>query len=234
MDFRALYKEGKFAEALTALEQSPEAAQKSYTYYLNRGIVHHALNQDPLAVAYLSKAKAMDPDSTEVDGPLNEATAGLAKWMGVQRLDATSYGIETLGEKLPLDAAFFLFAAISVVSWFGFFLAKKRRGFFTRLGFTTLVLTALFGLWSYWLEQHPLVITTEARMVKSGPGESFLDRGNVDPGMKLRVVGQMFESSQTEKPERWWKVRFNDRSELGFIPERSGLLLTDESNTPER
>ncbi len=234
MDFRTLYKEGKFAEALTALEQSPEATQKTHTYFLNRGIVHHALNQDPLAVAYLSKAKAMNPGDAEGDAPLNEATASLAKEIGVQRLNATSYGIETLGEKLPLDAAFFLFAAISVISWFGFFLSKKRRGFFTRLGFITLVLTGLFGLWSYWLDQHPLFIATDARMIKSGPGESFLDRGNVDPGMKLRVVGQMFEATEASTPTRWWKVRFNEHHDLGFIPERSGLLLTDESNTPER
>jgi hypothetical protein len=79
------------------------------------------------------------------------------------------------------------------------------------------------------------VIVTESRLVKSGPGESFLDRGAVEPGMKLRVVGALTETpvaGATTPPARWWKVRFNDRHDVGFLPERSGLLLTDESNTP--
>ena len=236
-DFRELYKEGKFAEALVELEASPEAAKKNYAYYLNRGLIHHALNQDPLAVAYLSKAKAMDHyDGRDVDEPLKDATAGLVKWLGISRLDATSSPLETLGDALPLDILFFVSGMISLFAWLGFFVFSKRRDFIIRAGLTSLILTALFGGWSIWNDQHPLVIATESRLLKSGPGESFLDRGSVEPGMKLRVVGQMLESTPPGNgatPSKWWKVRVNERHDLGFLPERSGLLLTDESNTPE-
>lgn len=235
-DYREQYKEGKFAEALAELEQSPDAAQKNYAYYLNRGLIHHALNQDAQAVADLSKAKAMDPyHGRDVAEPLAEATAGLVKWLGVSRLDATSYGFETVGDVLPLDLLFFGFGTLSILASFGFFLAKKKRGFFTRIGSTTLAFAVIFGAWGSWNEKHPLVIVTESRLVKSGPGEGFLDRGAVEPGMKLRVVGVMTEMPSpgtTGSPARWWRVRFNDRHDVGFLPERSGLLLTGESNTP--
>jgi tetratricopeptide (TPR) repeat protein len=235
-DFRERYKEGKFAEALTELEQSPEAAQKNFSYYLNRGLIHHALNQEPLAYAYLTKAKALNSSGArEVDEPLAEATAGLVKWLGVSRLDATSYGFEIVGDYLPLDLLFFFFGVVSILAWVGFFFFSKRRPFFLKSGLSLLALALWFGLWSMWNEKHPLVIVTESRLVKSGPGETYLDRGAVEPGMKLRIVGQMFETEvpgSGAPPARWWKVRFNDHHDLAYLPERSGLLLTDESNTP--
>ncbi|MBS1963460.1 MAG: hypothetical protein JST04_14690 [Bdellovibrionales bacterium] len=241
-DFRSLYKEGKFAEALSELEQSPDAAQKNYAYYLNRGLIYHALNQDALAVANLSKAKAMDPyGGRDVEAPLAEATAGLVKWLGLARLDATSYGFETAGDFLPLDLLFFAAGGLSILAWLGFFLFPKRRRTFMSAGWITLAITALFGGWSAWNDAHPLVIVTESRLVKSGPGETFLDRGAVEVGMKLRVVGSMIEPAKASASgattgsapaARWWKVRFDERHDLGFLPERSGLLLTDESNTP--
>lgn len=232
-DFRALYKEGKFADALSELEKSPEAAGRGYAYYLNRGLIHHALNQEPLAYANLVKAKALHPEGAEVDEPLAEATAAVVKWLGIARIDATSYPFETWGDALPLDSFFLGFTALSLLSWLGFFVFRKKRAAFTRGGFVTFLLAALFGGWSTWNEQHPLVIVTESRLVKSGPGETFLDRGPIEPGMKLRIVGEMDETRSGASAGRWWKVRFNDRHDLGFLPERSGLLLTDESNTPE-
>lgn len=234
-DYRDLYRDGKYLEALAELEQSPEAVQKAYGYYYNRGIMHHALNQDALAVGYLLKARALNPAQKELEGPLNDATANLVKWLGASRLDATSFLFETAGELLPLDGLFFGLGSLSLLTWIGFVLVKKKRGVFMRAGFITLIFGAIFGLWSAWCDQHPLVIITESRLVKSGPSETFLDRGAVEMGMKLRVVGQMNEPfpDPSVKPRRWWKVRFNDKHELGFIPESSGLLLTDESNTPE-
>lgn len=233
-DYRDLYREGKYSEALAALEQSPEAAQKSYAYFYNRGIIHHSLNQDALAVAYLSKASALDPSANEVAGPLRDSTANLAKFLGVSRLDGTSYPFETLGEWLPLDPLFIGFGVLAVLSWLGFFFIPSKRGAFAKTGFLFVLFAAGFGFWSLWNDQHPVVIMTQARLVKSGPGETFLDRGAVDVGMKLRVVGQMTESVPEGSPAaRWWKVRFNERRDLGFIPESSGLLLTDESNTPK-
>ena len=234
-DFREQYREGKFSEALIELDQSPEAAQKNYAYYLNRGLIHHALNQAPLAVAYLSKAKALSKDASEVDAPLADATDGLVKWLGVSRLDSTSYSFETAGDFLPLDALFLGVSLLSILTWFGFFLVARARPFLMRVGFFTLGFAGFFGAWATWNEQHPLVILTESRLVKSGPGETFLDRGSVEPGMKLRIVGVESGSSGSSQgsSERWWKVRFNDRHDIGFIPERSGLLLNDESNTPE-
>lgn len=234
-DYRELYRGGKYSEALVELEQSPEAVQKSYGYYFNRGIIYHALNQNPLAVGNLLKAQVLNPSSQEVEGPLNDATTNLAKWLGASRLDATSYWLETIGDLLPLDMLFIGLGALSLVAWFGFFLLKKQRAVFMRLGFSTLLLGVAFGLWSTWCAQHPLVFVTESRLVKSGPSETFLDRGAVEIGMKLRVVGQMNEpvSDPSVKTRRWWKVRFSDKQQVGFIPESSGLLLTDESNTPE-
>ncbi len=234
-DFRDLYREGKFSEALSALEASPEASEKSYSYYFNRGVIHHALNQAPLAVAYLEKARVMAPHSAEVREPLSAATANLVKWLGRAKLDPGSYFFESLGAQLPLDPLFLGFGILSLVSWFGFFAWKRIRTRFAQTGFISLLLAVLFGCWGTWLELHPQVVVIEPRLIKSGPGESFLDRGAVEPGMKLRVTGEMREEKLGAEgvSPRWWRVRFNEQAEEGFLPERSGLLLRDESNTPE-
>jgi hypothetical protein len=103
-----------------------------------------------------------------------------------------------------------------------------------------LLLAVAFGAWSLWLDNHPQWITTQARMVKSGPGESFLDRGPIEAGMKLRVEGVAHSEDRLApslgpggKPVKWYRVRFNDALDSGYLPEQSGLLLTDESSTPE-
>jgi hypothetical protein len=236
-DFRERYKEGMFAEALTELEASPEASERGYAYYLNRGLIHHALNQDPLAVANLLKARALNPSGKEVDEPLAEATAILVKELGRSRLDPTSNIIETAGDAMPLDLLFSGFAVLSLMGWFCFFIFPKKRKAFAQSASITLGLAALFGAWGLWMEHHPLFILTESRMVKSGPGESYFDRGPIDIGVRLRIVDEILGSKNSEtddKPTRWWKVRFNERHDLGYLPEQSGLLLTDESNTPNR
>lgn len=234
-DYRDLYRDGKYTEALADLNQSTEATQGTYPYYFNRGIIHHALNQEALAVAYLSKAKSIDPSAEGLAIPLREANIQLVKWLGQHRLDATSTPVETLGEILPLDVFLVIFSGLSFLSWIGVFLVRSKRSVFMKAGFASLVLAALVGAWGFWLDQHPLFIVTNSRLVKSGPGESYLDRGAVELGMKLRVVGQMLEPGGAvgAAPVRWWKVRFNEKRDLGFLPEQSGLLLTDESNTPE-
>ncbi|MBC7386749.1 MAG: tetratricopeptide repeat protein [Cryobacterium sp.] len=256
-DYRDLYRDGKDVDALAALQESPDARSLNYSYYYNRGIIHHALNQDALAVAYLSKAAVLDPSAREVEVPLHDATAGLVKWLGANRLDSTSFAWETWGDRLPLDLIFALTALISVLFWVGFFFLITYRDAALKGSVFFLFLASAVGGWSLWCDRHPLMILTQARMVKSGPGESFLDRGPVELGMKLRVVGGMSASisepgaepgskpsaepgatpsvspGAPASPVRWWRVRLNDHHDLGFIPESSGLLLTDESNTPE-
>jgi hypothetical protein len=238
MDYRELYREGKFAEALSALEQSPEALQGTYGYYYNRGIIHHALGQDGLAVAFLEKAKVLGSHTTEWQAPLEDATAGLVRTLGASRLDATSNVIEVAGESLPLDVIFIVSGAVTVLLWFAFLLVRTRRSAILRLGIASLGLSLLLGAWSIWMSLHPLWIVSEARVVKSGPGENYLDRGTVEVGMKLRVEGEVDSNASegvnsSEKPQKWLRIRFNEKQDSGYVPARSGLLLTDESNTPE-
>jgi hypothetical protein len=238
MDYRELYREGKFAEALSALEQSPEALQGTYGYYYNRGIIHHALGQDGLSVAYLEKAKVLGSHTSEWKTPLEEATAGLVRSLGASRLDATSNVIEVVGESLPLDLIFIASGGVTVFFWIAFLLVRARRGVILRLGVAFLGLSLLLGAWSIWMSLHPLWIVSEARVVKSGPGENYLDRGTVEVGMKLRVEGEVYsDASEAGNPgakaEKWLRIRFNEKQESGYVPARSGLLLTDESNTPE-
>jgi hypothetical protein len=238
MDYREFYRDGKFAEALTALEQSPEATQGTYGYYYNRGIIHHALGQDGLAVAFLEKARVMGPATDEWKAPLSEAKASLVRTLGANRLDATSNAIEDAGEALPLDALFVGSGALSLLFWIAFLFVHAKRSVIIRLAVGSLGLTVLFGAWSIWLDQHPLWIASEARVVKSGPGENYLDRGTVEVGMKLRVEGEVFSEERggendEAKARKWLRVRFNENQDSGYVPARSGLLLTDESNTPE-
>jgi hypothetical protein len=231
-----LYRDGAYAEALTALEGSSEAKEAGYAYFFNRGIIRLALQEAPQALADLEKAAILRPGASELKAPLQEARQQVAQKLGASRLDATSMGFERIGEKLPLDSLFFAFTTLAILSWCGVFFVRTRRGRFARFGFSALVLAVIFGLWGYWLDSHPYLAVVESRAVKSGPGEQYLDRGGVEAGMKVRVEGTILgaQAQGTElPPTKWWKIRFNDRRDAGFIPERSGLLLVDESNTPE-
>jgi tetratricopeptide (TPR) repeat protein len=238
--YRDLYREGKFAEALTALEKTPDAAQGTYSYYFNRGIIHHALGQDALAVAYLEKANVLNPGSKELAAPLAEARANLAKFLGAGRLDVGSNPFESLGESLPIEPAFAVTGALALALWIAWLVPRWRRSGIQKSAVIALLLAVAFGAWSLWLDNHPQWITTQARMVKSGPGESFLDRGPIEAGMKLRVEGVAHSEDRLApslgpggKPVKWYRVRFNDALDSGYLPEQSGLLLTDESSTPE-
>lgn len=222
-----LYRRGAYSEALLALEDSPDAKQLTPDYFFNRGVIHHALQQEGLAVAYLEKAHSLS-DDPPVIAALQEAQRGLAQLIGASKLDPASYIFEKWGDELPLEWAWMALVSFSILGVVALLLGKSgEKGRFSgKLMNLTLFLMAFAILvfsWDLWMSRHPAAMVAKAETLRSGPGESYLERGVVDVGMKLRLVSP-------SPVMNWYRVRFDASGEEGFIPAASLLLLTDQSH----
>lgn len=220
--YRDLFGRGQYNEALQALEQSPDGQQKTSTYYFNRGVIHHALNQSGLAVAYLEKAKSMNVTDEELEDALDDARDALGKFIGTSRLDPASLLWEQWGEELPLSWIWMGTTALALVC-IALFFFTSRMPLSVLAAFVTLALLTLG--WDLWMGTHPGAMVLQPRIARSGPGDEFLDRGTVETGMKLRLTSL--------KPvQGWYRVRLNTSGDQGFLPETSVLLLGSGSTNP--
>lgn len=220
--YRTLYQQGAYTEALQALEQSTVAKEETSVYFFNRGVIHHALNQHGLAVAYLEKANSMGAQDPELEEALRTSRIALGKFIGASKLDATSKPWEVWGDRLPLDLILIGLASLSFLGILAFFITKR-----VSLGLvgSGIVLTLIVWGWESWMSAHPPGMVVESRIARSGPGDEFLERGTVETGMKLRLSG-------TSPVKGWYRVRINEAGEEGFLPGASLLLFTDGSNKP--
>ncbi len=212
---------------MAALENSADAINQTPDYFFNRGVIHHALQQNGLAVVYLEKAKALS-DDTRVNAALDEARKGLGQLIGASKLDGASYAFESWGDELPLEWIWMVLVAFSVLGVIALLIVKSRenRGFsgnMLALTLTLMTLAAIIFSWDLWLSRHGAAMVSRAETVRSGPGETYLERGVVDVGMKVRLVGPT-------PLLNWYRIRFDATGEEGFIPASSLLLLADQSN----
>lgn len=221
--YENFYKEGKFTEALLALQNEKEKLPE-FTYAYNRGVIHHALGQEPLALAYLERAHALNPSDTSVDEPLQAAQIAVGKALGSHRLDPASYSFEKVGELLPLDFLFILGGGFSAALILFFMIANRRFNakwaWSFALGFFW---SAFFGSWSMWMDRHPALILVEDANIKSGPQAGVLEKGVAYAGTKVR-------GEESEEREGYLRVRISADGDQGFIAKKSLLLLSPESN----
>ncbi len=222
-----LYRRGAFTEALSVLENSPDATHQPPDYFFNRGVIHHALQQEGLAVAYLEKARTLSDDH-RVSDALFEAQKSLAQLIGASKLDPASYIFESWGDDLPLEWIWVVLVAFSVLGVIALLITKPqgKQGFSGSLMGITLTLMTLAGIgfsWDLWMLRHTPAMVLKSETVRSGPAETYLERGVLDAGMKVRLVGP-------SPLLNWYRVRFDAAGEEGFIPASSLLLLSAQSH----
>lgn len=220
-DYKQLFQAGQYREALNALEQTPDARTQNALYSYNRGVMHYSLHEPGLAVAYLERARALaGGDTAKIDEPLRESRIELAKVIGESKLDPATTWIEA-GEEAGLIPLVIL--ALSLAA-FAQILPRLRRlkPFFRSSKSIPFWLTVVLAFVALGLgteaRKHPAAMVVQSTMARSGPSATALERGSVEPGIKVRL-------DDTHSYDGWYRIRYGENGEMGFVPGSSLLRL---------
>jgi len=224
-DAHLAYDSGKFDDALHSLQDHP---REEPNYYYNLGTVHFKLGHPGLAVAYLEKANRMRAHDTDIQNNLATARNELGRVIGEARLDTSSTWVESLADRVPLDevrGTLGLVAFVLTLVWTRKYWITRdiKKTLLQPAGILTLV--ALFITSALYFAQrsadsHPPAVALDSQTIRSGPGNTFIDLGHVEAGVKLRLLGP----TALEGTETWRQVRFSGDG-IGWIPSSSLLLL---------
>lgn len=231
---RELYDGGKYEAALDAFKQNPSA---DASYYYNLGNVHFRLGKFGLAIANYEKAKYLRPHDPDIRHNLKLAQTNLIKTSGRENLDPASSKIESIVDNIPIEEAraiLGLTAFLIIFMWTRPYLRTRslRKTIRHPAGLCAVLAFAITGV--LFLAKHtaaanPPAVCLERLIIRSGPGDTYLELTKIDEGTKIRVLGSGVEqpTSDTAK-ESWRQVRYainEDGDELiGWIRE-SGILL---------
>ncbi len=215
---------GKYDEALRALARAP---QSSATYYYNVGTLHYQLGRFGPSVAYLEKARRMDPFDLEVRKNLSLSRAQLQKVVGSERLDPAGNWLSGLSDELPLEqirALVGLAALLLAWTWILEYRKSSRlrptfRSPLSVVGIVALSAALILLGVSRWGDMSHPATFLEPSSVRSGPGPSYLELSRMDAGTKIRVIG-----SRSVAEETWLQIRYSS-SDVGWAPGKSLLLL---------
>lgn len=171
-------------------------------------------------IATILLQRSQGIDSLFIMSELTQHTKTQGKNIVLQN-DAVSAFYEKPNLSQYYDVLFVFFASVSLVSAVVSFIKKRVGIHFYFLFFCSV----LFGFLSFWIQKNPPATIQDSVIVRSGPGENYLDLGALDAGMVVRVPFRQVH-------EGWVKIRFNQKGQEGYVPEKTLLLLEDESNKP--
>lgn len=235
---KVLYDAGRYEEALKAFMSQPLIENPNY--YFNLGNVYYRMGRYGAALAFYEKAKKLDMRDLGVQKNIQIVRNRLILQMGGQdRLDPASHAIEVLSDRLPLDevrATIGLLVIVISLIWLRRYLKTKNiyQTFFhaaSMLVGTALLLTLFFYATKRYSERTPAAVVLESQVLRSGPGEQFMDLGRLDPGVKIRVLSEVFSEESVQKdgnqdlnPGRWRKIRYSQDG-VAWVHDASLLLL---------
>ncbi len=221
---RSLYDAGKYEEALKELQATP---LEEGAYFYNLGTVLFRMGRIGPSLAYFEKANRLKPHDPAIQKNLRLARNTLAQSIGDSKLDPASTWMEMLANRVPLEelrGTLGLIALILILLWLKTYLkTRSLLGTFLQpagvLGTLGLAVTASLYLAERAGADHPAAILLESQSVRSGPGKSYLELGQVPAGSQVRLL-EMSVSS----PEAWHQVRFSEDA-IGWLPESAFLIL---------
>jgi hypothetical protein len=237
---RTAYEQGNFAQALQILQPFPE---NTASYYYNLGTLHYRLGHWGPAVAYLTKARSLGTGDPDIRFNLGLAEAQLARSIGTERLDSSSNGIETLSELLdtePAQAGISLLGAVLSLVWLAAY--RKHRSLSSGLlhpaawiGVGGMALATTFSAAQSFSLSVPPGICLEDQVVRSGPGDHFIELARLPAGVKVRVMSGYAAGADAQTksiegtPARgssvaWRQVRYASGA-VGWVRASSVLLL---------
>lgn len=221
---KALFDSQKYEDAMRLLQSQP---RYEGAFYYNLGTVMLKLGRPGQALAYLEKANHLTRHDRDIQKNLSAARAALGKLIGEDQLDPASTWSERFSDNISLEevrGALGLVAMILAFIWLRAYRSTRSlkkmiaqpAGAFVMVGLAICV-----GLYVSHRLLDPGAICLERQAVRSGPGDRFLELGQIDAGVKVRMISS---SRGTEPSDTWYQVRFSPSS-VGWIKSSGALSL---------
>lgn len=186
------------------------------THY-NAGTVHYRNGNIGQAVAHLERAFRLRPLDDDIRHNLRIARAALSSRIGEERIDAASYNFEHAADFISLAELKTAFAVIGLalilVGIRGRPHGVRRRPKLWLVGLG-ISLELLPPAASFLQGFSPPVAMLRTQVIRSGPGERYLELSRAEAGMVLRLLGGHSSG--------WVQVRFAP-GQVGWI-EKDGFL----------
>jgi hypothetical protein len=228
-----LYEAGKYEDAFQSLSAQPSHNDPIYFYDL--GTIAYRLGRTGAALAYFEKANRLKRHDPDIHHNLELVRSDLEKTLGASKLDPASTWTEDLADQVSLEEIRGVFGAIMLIlALFWIRTYRKSRNLKETLmrpaamvGAIALLLVA--GL--YWTEtlasSRSPAIALSRQIVRSGPGDGYVELAQVDAGTKVRVLDSAVsnESHGGAAPEKWLQVRYSQDG-IGWV-RTGGFLVID-------
>jgi tetratricopeptide (TPR) repeat protein len=215
--FQTLYGQGKYQEGLSVLLTLASQFHDDPTYYYNLGTTYLQVNQLGLALAYLEKANRLWPHQTHIQSNLLEVQKKLqirSKNAPSEPLGETLTLFEQIADRLSLDelrTALGLFGFIVLALWSkAYWTHRNLRQTLVHpvrlLCMAGFILTFSLYLLQQSVMTHPPSICIMTQIIKSGPGEHFVNVTSLEEGAKVRLLGPEKIASNHEI---WKQIRYS-------------------------
>ena len=219
------YDSGNYEQALFAFQTHPA---DDANYHYNLGTLYYRMIRYGHALAHLEKANLLQPHDSDIQYNLSQVQSKLGQILGVENLDPASSWLEKLSDRLSLQeirTALGLLGIILVMTWLhGYRKVKdltktllRPAALISLAAFSTTA--SIYGLQRFTATASPSYCTS-SQVVRSGPGEHFLELARLKEGMKLRLLSQSV--SAQGHLELWSQVRYSQDG-IGWV-KASGLL----------
>jgi tetratricopeptide (TPR) repeat protein len=255
---KTFYDAGKYEDAFRSLRSNPT---ENAAYYYNLGTIAYKLGRPGTAVAFLEKAAELQPGDSATSHNLQLSRAALTHLIGQDRLDPATTWYESLADRAATPEAKGAIGLVGLIVALGWFRAFRRvrslgptllepAGMLGALGLAATV--GVFGA-GRLAELHPPAICVERQVVRSGPGEHFLEIGSVEAGSRIRLLGPaatvnasadastaappsqgtsldgerdkaVAQTPNADAVQTWRQVRFSQEA-IGWVRSSSLLLL---------
>lgn len=214
-------------EASTLLQESELQNRRDPNWNYNLGTLYLYLNRLSEARYFIERARWLDPFSSAISNNLDRSKQLLTAKIGNSNLNPADQSLEILAEPfgwLPVRSIFGLFfvllTGVGIAQSY-----RKRPVLFPAIG---LALCGLALLFAQLGELRPPAVVLSSSVIKSGPGEEFLELSKVLEGQRIRLTGKSSETKNTKdnsKNETWMQVAYAP-DQLGWI--KQSMLLSFE------
>lgn len=239
-EIKKLSDQGDLVQAAALLQTHPELESADYCY--NFGTLQYRLKHFGEALAYLEKANRLRPHDRDIQTNLKLAQTEVARLIGQDSLDPSSRWSDQVASWLTpeeVQALTSLLGMLTLLLWIRNYLrtrnlAKSVVNFPSWAALSTLGASAALWTLQLWVESTPPVIALSRQVIRSGPGEQYMELGHVEAGSKLRLLGSSpspdilaKNSVETSAPQQqtdvWKQIRYSGNG-VGWI-RSSGLLI---------
>ncbi|MBY0469809.1 SH3 domain-containing protein [bacterium] len=232
-EMRGFYDAGKYQEALDSLnnpQNTPSAIRETAGYLYNLGLITFRLNKTGAAYAYFRKANLLNPDDKDIAYNLKLTRSALERTIGAERLTASLTWSEYLAEEMPLKAVGTGLGLLTLFS--SLVLIRTYRGFrrqtnspkatLARLplapsfwgALTAATLSTTCMLIQYWGNVDPPAVAIDSQVVRSGPGDQYLELTQIQAGTPIRLLGLAALDSARKS---WVQVRYSKEGGVGWV-----------------